>query len=122
MNGQCHLSSRQPTPTREWATTSAIKWLFLLEQLNFVIPPEYVARRYEWRQELEPDLARDAAAERIDPSFRSAAAAVSDLQRRVGWLREIDHRTEAEARQELAQLDEGMAHLIALCRRSGVLE
>lgn len=101
---------------------SAIKWLFLLEQLNFVIPPEYVARRYEWRQELEPDLARDAAAERIDPSFRSAAAAVSDLQRRVGWLREIDHRTEAEARQELAQLDEGMAHLIAVCRRSGVLE
>jgi len=100
----------------------AIKWLSLVEQLNLVIPPEYVARRHEWRQKLQSDVAPDAAAERIDPSFASAAAAISDIQRRVGWLREIEHRTEGEAHDQLAALDQGMKHLIALSRRSGVLE
>jgi hypothetical protein len=100
----------------------AIKWLSLVEQLNLVIPSEYVARRHEWRRQLQPDLAPDAAAERIDPSFASARAAISDLQRRVGWLREIEHRTEGEMRDHLSALDEGMDHLIALSRRSGVLE
>ena len=71
----------------------AIRWLSLVEELNLVIPPNYVARRHEWRQKLEPGAAPDAAAERIDPSFESAATAISDLQRRVGWLREIEHRT-----------------------------
>ena len=101
---------------------SAIKWLSLVGQLNLVIPPEYVARRYEWRQKLQSDVAPDAAAERIDPSFASAAAAISDIHRRVGWLREIEHRTEGEAHDQLAALDQGMKHLIALSRRSGVLE
>lgn len=100
----------------------AIKWLSLVEQLNLVIPSEYVARRHEWRRQLQPDVAPDAAAERIDPSFASAAAAISDLQRRVGWLREIEHRTEGEMRDHLSALDEGMDHLIALSRHSGVLE
>ena len=100
----------------------AIRWLSLVEQLNLVIPPEYVARRHEWRQKLQPDVAPDAAAERIDPSFASAATAISDLERRVGWLREIEHRTEGEMREHLSTLDEGMDHLIALSRRSGVLE
>lgn len=101
---------------------SAIKWLSLVVQLNLVIPPEYVARRYQWRQKLQSDLAPDAAAERIDPSFASAAAAIRDLERRVGWLREIEHRTEGEAHDQLAALDQGMKHLITLSRRSGVLE
>lgn len=101
---------------------SAIKWLSLVEQLNLVIPSEYVARRHEWRQKLQSDVAPDAAAERIDPSFASAAAAISDIQRRVGWLREIEHRTEGEAHDQLAALDQGMKHLITLSRRSGVLE
>ena len=87
-----------------------------------MIPSEYVARRHEWRQKLQSDVAPDAAAERIDPSFASAAAAISDLERRVGWLREIEHRTEGEMREHLSALDEGMDHLIALSRRSGVLE
>ena len=100
----------------------AIRWLSLVEQLNLVIPPEYVARRHEWRQKLQSDVAPDAAAERIDPSFASAAAAISDLERRVGWLREIEHRTEGEMREHLSALDEGMDHLVALSRRSGVLE
>jgi sulfide:quinone oxidoreductase len=100
----------------------AIKWLSLVEQLNLVIPSEYVARRHEWRRQLHPDLAPDAAAERIDPSFASAAAAISDLQRRVGWLREIEHRTEGEMRDHLSALDEGMDHLVAVSRRSGILK
>jgi sulfide:quinone oxidoreductase len=100
----------------------ALKWLSLVEQLNLVIPPEYVARRYEWRRQLQPDLAPDAAAERIDPSFASAAAAISDLWRRVGWLGEIEHRTEGEMRDHLSALDEGMDDLIALSRRAGILE
>ena len=65
--------------------------------------------------------APDAAAERIDPSFASAATAISDLQRRVGWLREIEHRTEGEMREHLSALDEGMDHLVALSRRAGLL-
>jgi sulfide:quinone oxidoreductase len=99
----------------------AIKWLSLVEQLNLVIPSEYVARRHEWRRQLHPDVPRDAAAERIDPSFQSAAAAISDLQRRVGWLREIENRTGGEMRDHLAALDEGMEHLISLSRHSGLL-
>jgi len=101
---------------------SAIAWLSLVEQLNLVIPAEYVARRHEWRQKLQSDVAPDAAAERIDPSQASAAAAISDLERRVGWLREIEHRTEGEMREHLSALNEGMDQLIALSRRSGVLE
>ncbi len=100
----------------------ALKWLALVEQLNLVIPSEYVAQRHEWRRQLHPDLPPDAAAERIDPSFASAAAALSDLQRRVGWLREIEHRTEGEMRAHLSALDDGIEHLIAISRRSGVLD
>ena len=99
----------------------AIRWLSLVEQLNLVIPSEYVARRHEWRRQLRPDAGPDAAAERIDPSFASAAMAISDLRRRVGWLREIEHRTEGEMREHLSKLDAGMDHLIALSRRAGIL-
>ena len=97
----------------------AIRWLSLVEELNLVIPPEYVARRHDWRRQLDPDAPPDAAAERIDPSFASADAAISDLQRRVGWLREIEHRTGGEMRDHLATLDEGMDHLLGLSRRAG---
>jgi sulfide:quinone oxidoreductase len=99
----------------------AIKWLSLVGQLNLVIPPEYVARRHAWRRQLKPEAPRDAAAERIDPSFASAAAALSDLQRRIGWLREIEQRTEGEIRERVSTLDEDLDHLIALSRRGGVL-
>jgi hypothetical protein len=99
----------------------AIRWLSLVERLNLVIPSEYVARRHEWRRQLRPDAPPDGAAERIDPSFASAATAISDLRRRVGWLREIEHRNEGEMREHLATLVEGMDHLIALSRRAGVL-
>ena len=99
----------------------AMKWLSLVEQLNMVIPPEYVARRLEWRRQLDPEAA-DAAAERIDPSFADTATALTDLQRRIGWLREIEHRTGGEMRRHLAQLDEDMQHLRALSRQTRVLD
>lgn len=100
---------------------SAIKWLSLVEELDFVIPAEYVARRHGWRKQLHPDLPADAAAARIDPSFASSAAALSDLQRRMGWLREIEHRNEGEMRDHLAALDQGMEHLLSLSRQTGTL-
>jgi sulfide:quinone oxidoreductase len=98
----------------------AIRWLSLVELHIHVIPSEYVARRHEWRRQLQPDVVPDAAAERIDPSFASAAAAISDLQRRVGWLREIEHRTEGEMHEHLSRLDDGFAELISLSRRAGI--
>jgi sulfide:quinone oxidoreductase len=102
--------------------SSALKWLSFVEQLNLVIPPEYVAKRHEWRRRFDPDASPDAAAARIDPSFRSAAAAISDLKRRLGWLRDLEHRNEDEMRDHLSALNDGMEHLIALSRRSGTLK
>jgi hypothetical protein len=102
--------------------SSALKWLSFVEQLNLVIPSEYVAKRHEWRRQLDPGATPDVAAARIDPSFRSGAAAISDLQRRLGWLRELEERNEGEMRDHLSTLNEGMNHLIALSRRSGTLE
>ena len=99
----------------------AMRWLSLVEHLNIVIPPEYVARRLEWRRQLDPEAA-DPAAERIDPSFADAATALSDLQRRIGWLREMEHRRGGEMRAHLAQFDEDMKHLRALTRQTRVLD
>lgn len=99
----------------------ALKWLTLVEQLDLVIPSDYVARRYEWRRGLDPDAVPDAAAQRMDPTFVSADAAISDLRRRLGWLREIEHRTEGEMREHLVGLDRGLDQLIGLSRRAGIL-
>ena len=98
----------------------AIRWLSLVEELNLVVPPEYVARRYEWRRQLDRDAPPDPAARRIDLSFGSAADALSDLQRRIGWLREIERRHEGEMRAQLAAADAGLAELKALSNRTGV--
>jgi sulfide:quinone oxidoreductase len=97
----------------------ALKWLALVEQLDFVVPAPYVARRYEWRRELEPGLEPGAAA-RLDPTFESADAALRDLDRRLSWLREMEGRREGEMRGHLATLDEGMERLRALTKRAGV--
>lgn len=99
----------------------ALKWLSLVEQLNLVIPAEHVARRFEWRRQLHPELPVDDAAARIDPSFVSATAALSDLQRRIGWLREVEHQKGGEMREHLSRLDDDMEHLLALTRRTGIL-
>lgn len=99
----------------------ALKWLSFAEEFNLVISPEYVARRHEWRRQLQPDSTSDDAAARIDPSFGSPAEALTDLQRRIGWLREIEHRTGGEMRDHLSALDDGMDHLVAQSRRTGIL-
>jgi sulfide:quinone oxidoreductase len=97
----------------------ALRWLGLVEQLNLVLPPEYAAKRYEWRRQLDPGLAPDAVAARVEPRFRSAEAGLSDLQRRIGWLREIERRNESEMEDHLAHLDAGMNHLHSLTRQTG---
>jgi hypothetical protein len=71
---------------------------------RLVLPPEYVARRFEWQRKLDPDIALDPAAGRIEPRFVSAEAAISDLQRRVRWLREIEARDSAAIRSDLSRL------------------
>jgi len=100
----------------------AIRWLSLVEELNLVIPPDHLARRHEWRRHLEPDAPPDPAVARLDPSLSGAAHALSDLQRRIGWLRALERGDEADLRHDLAALDEGMEQLMALGRRSGAVE
>jgi sulfide:quinone oxidoreductase len=100
----------------------ALKWLSLAERLNLVIPSDYVVRRHEWRRELHPDTPPDAAVQRIDPTFESAEAALRDVRRRLGWLREIEDRTEGEMQEHLDHLDRGLDQLAALTRRTGVLQ
>jgi sulfide:quinone oxidoreductase len=99
----------------------ALRWLSLVEQLNLVIPAEYVARRDRWRHRLTPGTPSESAAARIDPSVASASAAVSDLQRRIGWLRELEGRATGEMSEHLSRLDQGLSQLVALSRRAGVL-
>jgi sulfide:quinone oxidoreductase len=98
----------------------ALRWLAFAEDLDFVIPAAYVTRRYEWRRHLEPGLAPDAAATRMDPTFKSADAALSDLYRRLGWMRETERDTEDEMEHRLSDLDAGMEQLRELAKRSGV--
>jgi sulfide:quinone oxidoreductase len=100
----------------------ALRWLAFAEELDFVIPASYVARRFEWRRHLEPGLTPDEAAKRMEPSFKSADAALSDLYRRLGWMREIERYTEGEMEGGLAELDTGMEQLRSLTRRSGVFK
>jgi hypothetical protein len=100
---------------------AALGWLALVEQLNLVIPAEYVVRRDEWRRRLDPELDPDAAASRIDGRFGSAAEAISDLQRRVGWLREAEARTGGEMQHQLVDLERGIEELVALSRKTGNL-
>jgi sulfide:quinone oxidoreductase len=100
----------------------ALKWLSFVEMLNLTIPSEYVVRRHEWRRQLDPDAVPDPAAARIDPSFASAAAAISDLERRVGWLREIEQRTVGEMSEQLEAVDQGMKRLRSLSRSTGILK
>jgi hypothetical protein len=79
-----------------------------------------VAQRDRWRRRLSP-APPGAAAARIDPSSVSASAALSDLQRRIGWLRELGGRVGDEMSEHLSSLDRGIDELIALSRRAGVL-
>jgi sulfide:quinone oxidoreductase len=100
----------------------ALKWLAFAEQLDLVIPARYVARRYEWRRQLEPSLDVDSAAARIDPTFESSEAALLELGRRLAWLRELGGQTEDEMRRRLSDLDSQMEHLRGLTKRAGIFK
>ena len=78
----------------------ALKWMSLIEQLDLAIPAEYIGRRERWRRELDPKAVPHRAAGRIDPSFATPEDAISDLRRRIGWLREggAEHGGEMERR------------------------
>lgn len=99
----------------------ALAALALAERLDLVLPPEYVARRDRWRHELDPTSVPSAAGTRVDPALGSAESALSDLQRRIGRLREIEQQTGERMRRDLAHLDEGMKQLRALSRETGLL-
>jgi hypothetical protein len=86
-----------------------------------VIPPTYLGRRQEWRRELDPDAPSDRAAERLEPALAGAAAAISDLQRRLGWLRELERQQGEEMREDLRDLTHGIEELLLRSRRTGVL-
>ena len=100
---------------------SALHWLALVERLNLVLPPAYVALRDEWRREVDSSAIPGAAARRIDPQLAGAEAALSDLRRRLGWLRAIERRQEGEMGAHLAALGGEIEHLLALSRRGGTL-
>ena len=99
----------------------ALGWLDVVERLDLVIPPDYVARRERWLREVDPGGDRSDAAERIDPSLRSTEAALADLRRRISWLREVELRETGEMRGQLKHFDEDMRHLEQLSRRTGNL-
>ncbi len=90
----------------------ALGWLGLVERLDFVIPPDYLPRRQEWRRELDAAAPRDPAAERIEPGLAGASAAISDLQRRLGWLRELERQGGAEMSEKLTQLGDAIEDLL----------
>lgn len=100
---------------------SALHWLDLVEQLDFVLPTAYVARRAEWRRKIDPSSVPSEAARRIEPELAGAAAALSDLQRRLGWLREIERREEGEMGEHLADLGTAIERVLDLSRQTGTL-
>ena len=100
----------------------ALGWLDVVEQLNLVVPTDYVVRRDDWRRELDPKLASSPAADRIDARFATTAAAISDLSRRIGWLREIEARTGGEMESHLDDLERDIQDVIALSRKTGTLK
>ena len=96
----------------------AIGWLELVERLDLVIPPDYVALRERWRRALHEGHDDSAAAERIDPSLRSTEAALNDIRRRISWLREVEMRHTGQMRGQLEHFDEDMRHLEELSRKT----
>ena len=86
-----------------------------------MIPPEYLARRQRWSRELDRAAPSDPAAERVDPALAGAEEAISDLQRRLGALRELERREGGEMAARLTELGRGIEELLAQSRkRAGV--
>ena len=100
----------------------ALAELALVERLDLVLPPEYVARRDRWRRELDPGAVPSAAGGRVDPTLVSAEAAISDLEHRIGRLRTHERATGAAMRRDLSHLDAGIEQLRVLSRETGLLQ
>jgi sulfide:quinone oxidoreductase len=99
----------------------ALRWLSLVEQLELAIPAAYVTRREEWRRRLDPGAKPHPAAGRMDPSFATAEQALSDLHRRIGWMRDAERGGGDEMAARLASLEAGIEDLTRLSRRTGTL-
>lgn len=98
----------------------ALSWLALVEQLDFIIPADHLARRAEWQRLAGEARRRDPATSRVEGDFASADAAISDVRRRVGWLREIGKRNGGEMADHLGQLSADLEHVLQLSKRAGV--
>jgi len=97
----------------------ALSWLALVEQLDFIVPADHLARRAEWMRLAGESAQPDAATRRVDSSFASADAALSDVRRRVGWLREIGKRNGGEMAEHLEQLTADLEQVLRLSKRAG---
>ena len=98
----------------------ALATLELVERLDLVLPPRYVALRERWRRLAGADGDPAVAGSRIDPALSGSKAALSDIQHRIGRLRELESGTFRRMRGDLARLDEGMAQLRALSKSTGM--
>ena len=116
------LLSSADADARRGKFEEALASLTLVERLDLVLPPEYTARRERWRRALDVDGETSSAAARVDPGLRSAAAAISDLERRIGRLRQIEAETGGRMKRDLTHLDEGLEQLRKLSRETGVLD
>lgn len=98
---------------------NALSWLVLVEQLDFILPPEYLSRRIEWTRLSGRPAEPDAAARRMDTQFGGADAALSDVRRRIGWLREIGKRNGGEMAEHLDRLSSDLEHVLRSSNRTG---
>ena len=84
-----------------------------------MIPAAYVTRRDQWSRELDPEAPLGPAGQRIEPALVDRATALSDIERRIGWLRELERQGEKQMGSDLEHLDRGLASLRELSRRTG---
>jgi sulfide:quinone oxidoreductase len=104
---------------RAGRTAKALAQLDLVERLDLVLPAEYVARRDRLRRRLDPRADASPAGRRADPGLVSAAAAISDLEHRVGRLRRLEARGAGAMERDLSRLEEGIHQLRKLSREAG---
>ncbi len=98
----------------------ALGWLKLVEQLDFMVPADHLARRAEWRRLAGEADEADGATRRLDSQFGSADAALSDVRRRIGWLREIGKRNGGEMADHLERLSADLERAVSLSKRAGI--
>ena len=85
-----------------------------------MVPADHLVRRAEWRQLAGEAEEADDAARRLDSQFGSADAALSDVRRRIGWLREIGKRNGGEMADHLERLSADLERAVSLSKRAGI--